>query len=69
MVDSSRTQLASKFLGYKTIYAYSFVYGLSNKLPQLHRKFHDNHLLASDYPYVIFFVYFYNKKCGFCPIV
>ena len=29
MVDSSRTQLASKFLGYKTIYAYSFVYELS----------------------------------------
>ena len=29
MVDSSRTQLASKFLGYKTIYALSFVYDIS----------------------------------------
>ena len=29
MVDSSRTQLASKFLGYKTIYAYSFIYAVT----------------------------------------
>ena len=33
MVASSRTQLASQFHGYESIYAYLFIYDFTNKTP------------------------------------